>query len=59
MEDQQSFNLDPNKWTDTLPGNKKKILHSNYSNSSATKYYLMTTFFIIGLMTVSIIKNEN
>jgi len=59
MEDnQQSFNLDPNKWTDTLPGNKKHILNNKHSNSYTTKYYLMTIFFIIGLMTVSIIKNK-
>ena len=59
MEDnQQSFNLDPNKWTDTLPGNKKHILNNKHSNSNTTKYYLMTIFFIIGLMTVSIIKNK-
>lgn len=59
MEDnQQSFNLDPNKWTDTLPGNKKHILNNKPSNSYTTKYYLMTIFFIIGLMTVSIIKNK-
>jgi len=54
----KSYNLESNKWTITPPSKKKNILDNKFSNSSTTKYYLMTVFFIVGLMTVSIIKNE-
>ena len=54
----KSYKLESNEWTSTLPSEKKKILNNKFSDSSTTKYYLMTIFFIVGLMTVSIIKNE-
>ena len=54
----KSYKLESNKWTNTPSSEKKKILNNKFSDSSTTKYYLMTIFFIVGLMTVSIIKNE-
>ena len=54
----KSYKLESNKWTNTPWNEKKKILNNKFSDSSTTKYYLMTIFFIVGLMTVSIIKNE-
>lgn len=42
--------LDPDKWIDTLPKSKKQ--------NSIKKYSLTATIFIIGLIFVSVIKNE-
>ena len=48
--DHEIYNLDPNKWVNTLP--KKNI------KNSSKKYSLLTILFIIGLISVSVIKNE-
>jgi len=46
----ENYNLDTNKWTDTIP--KKKI------RSPIKKYSITSILFIIGLIFVSLIKNE-
>jgi len=49
-KDKVQVKLDPEIWTKTLPKIKK--------NNSFTKYSLLTIIFIIGLISVSVIKNE-
>ena len=65
--------IDHNIWTKTLPVNKRDItnqdeqlnpeiwtnsLPKHKSNSTFKKYSLLTTVFIVGLISVSAIKNE-
>jgi hypothetical protein len=46
----EKYKLDPNRWIDTIP--KKK----NYGSKS--KYYVTIIFFIFGIISISLIKNE-
>ena len=50
ISDEKQFGLNANKWIDTLP----KQTHNN----SIKKYSFTATIFVIGLILVSLIKNE-
>ena len=52
--DQEKYKLDPNRWLNTLPG--KGIINSQ--TKSNKKYFLTIIPFVVGLMLVSVIKNE-
>ena len=47
---QEKYNLDPNRWVGTLP--------KTSTNNSIKKYSFTIMLFVIGLIFVSIIKNE-
>ena len=51
--DKEKSQLDPNKWLNTLPNYKK-----NNEEKSNKKYSLTVILFIVGLILVSLIKNE-
>ncbi len=51
------YKLDPNKWLDTLPARGKNNIDTTFKFPSI-KYYLTIILFIIGLISVSVIKNE-
>ena len=63
---QEKYKLDSNKWVNTLPGkNDNTLILSNVINSnpkskssSAKKYSLTIIIFVVGLILVSLIKNE-
>ena len=51
--------IDSDKWIDTLPRkNTDKFVPKKNSNSSVKKYSLTVILFVVGLIVVSIIKNE-
>ncbi len=62
--DQEKYKLDSNRWVNTLPGKDENALilsnaiNSNPKSSSGKKYSLTIIGFIVGLILVSIIKNE-
>ena len=47
---QKDYDSNPGKWLETI--------NSNKSNNLTKKYFLITTFFVIGLILVSIVKNQ-
>ena len=51
--DKEKYQLDPNKWLNTLPNYKK-----NNEEKSNKKYSLTVILFVVGLILVSLIKNE-
>ena len=61
---QEKYKLDSNRWINTLPKKDDNILilsntiNSNPKSSSGKKYSLTMIGFVIGLILVSVIKNE-
>ena len=61
---QEKYKLDSNKWIKTLPRKEDKILilsnetNSNSKSSSGKKYSLTIILFVVGLILVSVIKNQ-
>ena len=60
----EKYKLDSNKWINTLPGKDENILiltnviNSSPKSSSGKKYVLTITAFVVGLILVSVTKNE-
>ena len=52
VEDKERYQLDPNRWVDTLPQNKRK------TKVSGKHYTIVAFLFVFGLILVSVIKNE-
>ena len=46
----EKYELDPYKWTNTLPNTD--------SNKSTKKYFFTTMIFIVGFVLVALVKNE-
>ena len=49
-EEDKSYNVSTEKWVDTIPPKK--------TTNKIRIYSIATTFFVLGLILVSIIKNE-
>ena len=49
-KDNKNYDLDPKKWVNTLPKNNKK--------SFAKSFSITLVIFLIGLISVSLIKNK-
>ena len=60
----EKYKLDPSKWINTLPKEENNILilsntiNSNPKSNSSKKYSLTIIGFVIGLILVSVFKNE-
>ena len=50
---EEKYQLDPNRWLNTLPNHIKKN-----EEKSGKKYTLTIILFVLGLVLVSVIKNE-
>ena len=61
---QEKYKLDSNRWVNTLPKKNDNTLilsnaiNSNPKSSSSKKYSLTIIVFVVGLILVSVIKNE-
>ena len=64
ISNQEKYKLDSNKWVNTLPSKDDNtliltnVINSNPKSSSAKKYSLTIIVLVVGLILVSVIKNE-
>ena len=62
MNSKEKYQLDPNKWLSTLSNKNTNSLinqSTNQSTNKSTKKYSLTTIlFVVGLILISVIKNE-
>ena len=55
---QEKYKLDSNRWVNTLPTYNNPTYSKKNGDSSTKKYPLVITLFVVGLIVVSVIKNE-